>query len=291
MKVVPINTMLGSSEVKPSLTGMSRLCRMIIVISPASVDQGWTAVKFKFFSKATLLHILFFFGPMPILVLASIFNGDHSQIVMKSLVSAFETYNLIDFLSLSFLMLILPMSCAIPFLMSTGIPCVSRLALARDLCWPKYGILGPLGSFLFWSANVLGEYIRFIKKIDPPKSLRTLYAATYGLLEPWMSDDSWTLTVTTLYVIFYVILGFWISLVGLFFVCLISWVQKLILLASVEPRFHPCTVAQDCLSSYNCLQQGMSTTFFAFFAFSQTDFIFAQSKFFTRSESGSSSAC
>ena len=159
MKVVPIETKLGKSEIKPSLTLMSWLCRMIIIMSPVSVDKGWTNLKFKFFSRATLLHLLFFFGPMLLLVLASIINGNHNQIVMKSWVSTLETYNSVDSFSVFFMMLILPLSCAIPFLMSIGIPSISSLALAGDLFWPKYGILGPLGSFLFWSANILGEYV------------------------------------------------------------------------------------------------------------------------------------
>ena len=76
--------------------------------------------------------------------------------------------------------------------------------------------------------------------------------------------------MTALFAVFFVILAFWISFTGLSFVCLISWVDKLVLKATVEPRFHPCAIAQRCLSSYNCLQQGMSTTFFAFFSFSQS---------------------
>ena len=139
-------------------------------------------------------------------------------------------------------------------------------------------------SLVLWGPFSSGRQISLVsmfqqlyEEFRPSKSLRTLYAACYGLLEPWMSDDSWTPTVTALFAFFFVILASWISLVGLFFVSLISWVEKLILKATVEPRFHPCSVAQDCLSSYNCLQQAMSTTFFAFFAYSQTDFIFAQS--------------
>ena len=159
MKVVPLETKLERSEIKPSLTMMSWLCKMIIIMSPISVDKGWTNLKFKFFSRATLLHLLFFFGPMLLLVLASIINGNHNQIVMKSWVSTFETYNSVDSFSVFFMMLILPLSCAIPFLMSTGIPSISSLALAGDLFWPKYGIFGPLGSFLFWAANILGEYV------------------------------------------------------------------------------------------------------------------------------------
>ena len=172
MKVVPIESMPGSSEIKQSLTWMSWLSRMIIAISPVSVNDGWTVVKFKFFSRATLLHLLFFFGPMLLFVLASNFNGDHSKIVMKSIVSTSETYNIIDFLSSFFMMFILPFSCAIPFLMSTGIPSISSLALSGDLCWPKYGFLGPLGAFLLMSADLLGQYIlaiSIVKRKYTPK--------------------------------------------------------------------------------------------------------------------------
>ena len=145
-------------------------------------------------------------------------------------------------------------------------------------------------SLVLWGPFSSGRQISLVsmfqqlyEEFRPSKSLRTLYAACYGLLEPWMSDDSWTPTVTALFAFFFVILALWISFTGLFYVCLISWVEKLILKATVEPRFHPCAIAQRCLSSYKCLQQGMSTTFFAFFSFSQTDFIFAQSKIFTSS--------
>ena len=170
MKVVPIESMSGNSEIKHSLTWMSWLSRMIIAISPVSINEGWTDVKFKFFSRATFLYLVVFLGPMLIFVLASIVNGDHNQIVMKSIVGTFKTYNLVDSLSVFFMMLILPMSCVIPFFMSTGIPSISSLALAGDLHWPKYGILGPVGALLFWSADILGQYILaispFLKRID-----------------------------------------------------------------------------------------------------------------------------
>ena len=126
-----------------------------------------------------------------------------------------------------------------------------------------------------WS--VYSSYQSISKKNRP----QHMYAAMYGLLEPWMLDDSWTPTVTALFTVFFVILAFWISFTGLFVVCLISWVEKLILKATVEPRFRPCAVAHRCLALFNCLQQSMSATFFAFFVFSQTDFMFAQSKHFT----------
>ena len=65
----------------------------------------------------------------------------------------------------------------------------------------------------------------------------------YGILEPWMLDDAWTPSVTAIYAVWFVILALWISYTGLFVVCLISWVDKLILKATVEPRFRPCAVA------------------------------------------------
>ena len=275
MKVVPIERISASSEKKPSLTWMSWLARLIIAISPVSVDDGKSDVKFKFFSRATFLHLLFFYGPMLLFVLASLINGDHSQIVVESLVDTFETYNSVDSLSIFFMMLILPMSIIITVFMSSGIQSIASLALAEDLSWPKYGFLCLVGSFLIFFADVLGEYMLiFIMRIDPK------YAATYGVLEPWMLDDSWTSTVTALFAVFFVILALWISFTGLFYVCLISWVEKLTLKAAVEPRFRPCAVAQHCLSLFNCLQQGMSTSFFAFFTFSQTDLLFAQIKFY-----------
>ena len=144
---------------KPSLTWMSWLARAIIVISPVSSNKGWTDLKLKFFSKATLIYLLLFYGPMLLLVVASIINGDHSQIVMESMIILFKTYNLIDSFSVFFMLLFLPMSCIIPFKMSTGSPSISSIALARYHSWPKYGIIGLVGAFLFLPANSLCEYI------------------------------------------------------------------------------------------------------------------------------------
>ena len=191
MKVVPIESMSGSSEIKHSLTWMSWLARMIIVISPVSVNEGWTDVKFKFFSRATFLHLLVFLGPMLIFVLASTFNGDHSQILTKSIVDTFKTYNLVDSLSLLFMLLILPTACVIPFFTSIGIPCISSLALAGDLRWPKYGILGPVGALLFFFSSILCEYISatstFLKKKDPKQHLCS------NLWDTWTLDAWWFL--------------------------------------------------------------------------------------------------
>ena len=159
MKILPIETMTSaSSDLKPSLTWMSWFSRMIIVVSPVSVDKGWTSARFKFFSRATLLHLVCVFGPMLLLVLVSSFNGNLTQILIKSFVGTFETYTWVDSLSMFFMILLLPVcSCVIPMLMATGIPIIPSLALAEDLCWPKHGICGLLGALLFMSANTLGK--------------------------------------------------------------------------------------------------------------------------------------
>ena len=159
MKILPIETMTtASSDLKPSLTWMSWFSRMIIVVSPVSVDKGWTSVKFKFLSRATLLHLVCVFGPMLLLVLVSSFNGNLTQILIKSFVGTFETYTWVDSLSMFFMILLLPVcSCVIPMLMATGIPIIPSLALAEDLCWPKHGICVLLGALLFMSANTLGK--------------------------------------------------------------------------------------------------------------------------------------
>jgi len=191
---------------------------------------------------------------MLLLVLVSSFNGNLTQILIKSFVGTFETYTWVDSLSMFFMIFLLPASsCVMPMIMATGIPTIPSLALAEDLCWPKHGICCLLGAPLFMSANTL---------------------ALFGLLEPWISDDSWTPTVTALFAIYFVILALWILYTGLFFTCLLSWVNKLILKASVEPRLHPFDVANQCLNVYNCLQNGMSTAFYAFFTFSQFVWIF-----------------
>ena len=89
-----------------------------------------------------------------------------------------------------------------------------------------------------------------------------------------MSEDCWTTTVTILLVLYFIILSFWNLYTCLVFTCLLSWVNNLTFKASAEPRFNPFAVADHCLSLYNSLQEGMSTAFYAFFTFSQSDLIF-----------------
>ena len=133
MKVVPLGKMSESSEMMSSLTWMSWLSKIFILISPASLDkESYTTVKFKFFSRATLLHSLFLFGPMLLAILASAINGNHLQILSKSWVFTYETYNTVDFVSVIMMSLILPFSFVSPFLIAIGIPSIPSLALAQD---------------------------------------------------------------------------------------------------------------------------------------------------------------
>ena len=157
MKVVPLGKMSESSEMMSSLTWMSWLSKIFILISPASLDkESYTTVKFKFFSRATLFHSLFLFGPMLLAILASAINGNHLQILSKSWVFTYETYNTVDFVSVLMMSLILPFSFISPFLIAIGSPSIPSLALAQDLTWPKNGGWSILGTILLLTAEVFG---------------------------------------------------------------------------------------------------------------------------------------
>ena len=95
------------------------------------------------------------------------------------------------------------------------------------------------------------------------------FAAAYALLEPYTREESWTPTVIAIFVSFDAIIAFWMFYTGLFFVCLLSWVNKLILKATEEPLFNPLAEAQQCLSMFNSFEIGMSASVFGFFTFSQ----------------------
>ena len=140
-----------------SLIWMSWLSKIFILISPASLDKESYTVKFKFFSRATLFHSLFLFGPMLLAILASAINGNHLQIISKSWVFTYETYNTVDFVSVFMMSLILPFSFISPFLIAIGSPSIPSLALAHDLTWPKNGGWSILGTILLLTAEVFGK--------------------------------------------------------------------------------------------------------------------------------------
>ena len=161
MKVAPTEMLPRMSDLnKPSLTWMSWLSRMVILISPASVDQGWTVVKFKFFSRSTLLYFVIYFGPMLLAVIVSFFNGEIIQFVTKCFFDTLATYNVMDSISLFVMTTALPLSTMIPFAAFTGVPSISSLALAEDLLWPKYGLWPKWGSLNVHGINVIQAQMR-----------------------------------------------------------------------------------------------------------------------------------
>ena len=159
MKVVPLGKISESSEMMSSLTWMSWLSKIFILISPASLDKESYTVKFKFFSRASLFHSIFLFGPLLLAILASAINGNHLQILSKSWVFTYETYNTVDFVSVFMMSLILPFSFVSPFFIAIGIPSIPSLALARDLTWPKNGGWSILGTILLLTAEVFGKMV------------------------------------------------------------------------------------------------------------------------------------
>ena len=176
MKVAPTEMLPRMSDLnKPSLTWMSWLSRMVILISPASVDQGWTVVKFKFFSRSFLLYFVIYSGPILLAVIVSVFNGEIIQVVTKCFFDTLATYNIMDSISIFVMITALPLSALIPFAAFTGVPSISSLALAEDLLWPKYGLCSLSGAAFFISANALGKlYSVWVSSIpmDMAKSWR-----------------------------------------------------------------------------------------------------------------------
>ena len=69
-----------------------------------------------------------------------------------------ETKNIVDTGSQIASFSVLLASNTVPFLLATGIPCVSELALAKDLSFPKYGLVLILGSLLYTVSLILGNF-------------------------------------------------------------------------------------------------------------------------------------
>ena len=151
VQVIP----LSPPEEKTSL--MSKLSRLMILLSPATYDRENAKVNFKWFSVKTSLYVLCFFGPFLVVDLIGYLTGFHQQIL-----SLDPTKNIIDIGSQVAAFAMLIASSALPFLFGSGIPSVTELALRSDLAHPKYGLLFIFGSLLSTVYVILGEYTNII---------------------------------------------------------------------------------------------------------------------------------
>ena len=130
---------------------MSSLSRLMILLSPATTDRGKTRVNFRWLSWKTLLFALGYFGLGFATSLVSYLTGFTDQLSLD------KTKNIIDTGSQIASFAVLFATNTLPFLLASGIPSISRLALAKEMTSPKYGLVFVLGSLLYTTSLILGK--------------------------------------------------------------------------------------------------------------------------------------
>ena len=147
VQVLPVSP----PEKKTSL--MSKLSRLMILLSPATYHRENAMVNFNWFSVKTLVYVLCLFGPFAVVDLIGYKTGFHQQMF-----SLDQTKNIIDTGSQVAGFAMMVASSALPFLFASGIPSVTELALRSNLAHPKYGLVFIFGSLLATVYVFLGEY-------------------------------------------------------------------------------------------------------------------------------------
>ena len=150
MSITPMTYPPMTSNMSGSpVTWMSKLVWLVVKLLPVTTNKDFTEATFKLFSFKTFAFCLFFIGP----VLATTIVLQMTGVMAESLKQMVNMNNIIDQGSVlatfaSFGIFILS-----PFLVSSGIPAVSMIALASDLRWPKYGLLVVVATIL----NIVGH--------------------------------------------------------------------------------------------------------------------------------------
>ena len=130
---------------------MSSLSRLMILLSPATTDKENTRVNFKWFSMKTLVFSLCYIGLGAAPFLVSSLTGFTSHLVLD------QTKNIIDTGSQFATLAALSTYSTFPFVLTTGVPAISGLALAKDLTSPKYGLIFILGIILAIFVQISGN--------------------------------------------------------------------------------------------------------------------------------------
>ena len=133
---------------------MSRVSRLMILLSPATTDREKTRVNFKWFSVKLFLYSLCYFGLFAIVNLVSYLTGLNDQL---SDLNPFKSKNIIDAGSELASMAVAVSAFVFPFLFASGIPSISGLALTKDLASPKYGKVYIFGSLLAYMGMFFGK--------------------------------------------------------------------------------------------------------------------------------------
>ena len=142
---------------KPSL--MSKFSRLMIKVSPATTDRGNTRVNFKKLSLKTVVFSILYLGFLPASNLVNYLTGFTDQLSLVKAKSIIDTGS--QFANLA----VITASMSLPFFFASGIPSISRLALAKDLTCPKYGLVFILGSLLYGIALILGNILTLSRHV------------------------------------------------------------------------------------------------------------------------------
>ena len=137
------------------VTWMSKLVWFLVKLSPVSTNQGFTEAKFKFFSLKTLIFCLGCYGPTVALTTVGQVTGYTSEVTKLMTI----TKNKIDQGSMLATSVVAGCTVIFPFLVSSGIPALSTIALASDLRWPKYGLMVVLSTLMTITAGMFGKVL------------------------------------------------------------------------------------------------------------------------------------
>ena len=142
---------LPVSPQREKTTLMSSLSRLMILLSPATTDSENKRVNFKWLSMKTLMFSLGFFGLGTAANIIAYMTGFTSELSMDN------TKSIIDIGSQIASLAVMAATTAFPFLFASGIPSISKLALAKDMTSSKYGLVFILGSLLGFLSGNLGK--------------------------------------------------------------------------------------------------------------------------------------
>ena len=135
------------------VTWMSKLVWFLVKLSPVSTNQAFTEAKFKFFSLKTLIFCLGCYGPTVTLNIVGQVTGYTYEVTKHMTISK----NKIDQGSMLATSVVAGCTVLFPFLVSSGIPAISMIALASDLRWPKYGLMVVVSTLLTITAQIFGK--------------------------------------------------------------------------------------------------------------------------------------
>ena len=141
------------SLIEERMSWMSQLSRIVLKLTPAKTANE--RLHFKMFSLKTLLFSMCFFGVFGLGSIVNYFTG-YSEQVTKTRSGNID--NVIDLLSQISSMIILSAFNSVPYLVASGLPKISELALDKDLRFPKYGLLFMAGCLLGLASLLMGNY-------------------------------------------------------------------------------------------------------------------------------------